>query len=92
MRNVDVDLVSQSTLPHQEATVNSHFLLRMSSMQFGLDGRVDEPLVPIPKRLRWRRRSTVSVPASGGTGCSPPGADPEETDADRQAAEPGGRR
>lgn len=48
--------------------MNSHFLLQVSSMQFGLDGRIDEPLVPIPRRRRWGRRSGPTV--------VPPGDDP----------------
>lgn len=40
--------------------VSAHQLLRTAAMQFPLDGRVEEPLVPLPtapRRKRWWRRS-----------------------------------
>lgn len=49
--------------------MNSHHLLRLSSMQFGLDDRIDEPLVPLPMptpqrasaKKRWWRSVTAAT-------------------------------
>ncbi|NNG36692.1 hypothetical protein HKD39_13420 [Nakamurella sp. DB0629] len=40
--------------------MSAHQLLRTAAMQFPLDGRLDEPLVPLPtapRRKRWWRRA-----------------------------------
>lgn len=88
MRNDGVAVVSRPAFPPgSERAVNSHFLLQVSSMQFGLDGRIDEPLVPIPRRRRWGRRA--------GPAALPIGDDPGATlgaAADGPGAAPADRR
>lgn len=66
MRNDGVAVVSRPAFPAgPERAVNSHYLLQVSSMQFGLDRRIDEPLVPIPRRRRWGRRTGPAAPPIG---------------------------